>query len=443
MVTMDKQLAMLKTANSTQMKLPVVVVFYDEGAATVFEILKAARNICRVVFAYNRRSRHVMQVMPMLERYRDKCDITGCDAKSAAILLASYHPAGIVTFSEYALAACAEVGLILGLDAHSPETILKLKDKVHQRKTLAESGVDTVRLREIRTVDDLDPALEEVGLPAVLKPAIGAASRDTYRIDSLQQGRTLIRQLLSPSTERCVKPNRFILEEMLIGDSNVAGSCWGDYISVESIFAGETVRHLAITGKFPLAEPFREQGMVLPSTLDLDTQQAAFKLAERAAKALGVYCGLTHIELKLTSSGPRVLEVNGRLGGYVTPLLQASTGIDAVAEALRNALGLPLPLQEIYFHQVGFTYFITPPLNAISVKAIQGLKEISQLDRVTLVVATKELNTPISWTWGTQSHIVVVSGQAESHDEVLNTVKQVQKLLHVDWEKGSEHNYTK
>ena len=416
------------TSRIQQSDLPVVVVFYDIGSATAFEILSAARHICRVVFAYDLRSEYVVQTLPELKSLGTVCDITDCDAEVAAARLAPYRPAGVTTYSEYALAACAEVARLLGLIAHSPETIQKLTDKVHQRKILAERGVDTLRLHEIHALDDVDAALAHVGLPAVLKPVVGAGSRHTYRIDSPQQAHDIVQDLLDHDPSR-----RLILEAMLIGEPSIAGPAWGDYVSVESVVAGDTVQHLAVIGKFPFAEPFREQGMILPSTLDLTTQQVALDLAEHAVRALGVRCGLTQVELKLTASGPRILEINGRLGGYIAELLRLRGGVNAVAEVLRSALGLPLHVHQIDSNQVSFVYNIAPPIDAVAIQAIHNLDQLEHLDGITIVIPKAEPGMPISWTTGTQAHIAVIFGRAESHEQVLHIVEQIQRTLRVDW----------
>jgi len=57
-------------------------------------------------------------------------------------------------------------------------------------------------------------------------------------------------------------------------------------------------------------------------------------LATAATKALRVRTGFLHTEIKVTPSGPRVIEVNGRLGGGLPNLLQQAAGFD-----LLRALG--------------------------------------------------------------------------------------------------------
>jgi hypothetical protein len=46
-------------------------------------------------------------------------------------------------------------------------------------------------------------------------------------------------------------------------------------------------------------------------------------------------------EIKLTSEGLRVIEVNGRIGGGVPDMLRLASGVEIVKLAMRAALGLP------------------------------------------------------------------------------------------------------
>ena len=121
----------------------------------------------------------------------------------------------------------------------------------------------------------------------------------------------------------------------------MAGAGWGDYVSVESVTSHGHTRHIEITGKFPLAPPLRETGYVVPATLDAATRRSVLDRTTSALAALDVRHGASHVELKLTPAGPHIIEVNGRVGGYVADLVRRSRGYDLVRAALQAALGRP------------------------------------------------------------------------------------------------------
>jgi biotin carboxylase len=61
---------------------------------------------------------------------------------------------------------------------------------------------------------------------------------------------------------------------------------------------------------------------------------------QRAHDALAFTDGMTHTEFKLTPDGPKVVEVNARLGGDLIPYLgQCATGIEPGAVAAAVACG--------------------------------------------------------------------------------------------------------
>jgi len=106
-----------------------------------------------------------------------------------------------------------------------------------------------------------------------------------------------------------------------------AERAFADYVSVESLVAYGEISHLAVTGRFPLARPFRETGMFIPADLPQAQQAVVLEVATAALRALGVQTGCFHTEIKLTPSGPRVIEVNGRLGGGVPDMLFQASGV--------------------------------------------------------------------------------------------------------------------
>ena len=92
-----------------------------------------------------------------------------------------------------------------------------------------------------------------------------------------------------------------------------------DYVSVETFVSCGRTSHAAVTGKIALADPFRETGSFIPAHLSADTLNAVLDVASAAVDAIGVTLGAFHTEIKLTPDGPRVIEVNGRLGGGALP----------------------------------------------------------------------------------------------------------------------------
>ena len=138
-----------------------------------------------------------------------------------------------------------------------------------------------------------------------------------------------------------VDPNTaLILESVLVGAARETDGL-APYVSVETLAVGGRFHHLCVTDRFPLAPPLLETGMLLPSCLGAAQQAGVTTMAEQALRALNFRHGAAHTELMLTSEGPRVIEVNARVGGAVPFLLPIAAGYDVVTQIGRLAWAGP------------------------------------------------------------------------------------------------------
>ncbi|MGW3095081.1 ATP-grasp domain-containing protein [Streptomyces sp. NPDC001102] len=319
------------------MSRPVIAVVYDFGSVSPVEAVERLEPLGDVVFAVVD-SPHTADIGPLLAELApgvrvDASTEHGLDA--AAAELRRHAPTALLTFSERRLDTTAALAVRLGLPGHTPDTVRLLTDKHAQRRRLAERGVDRVRSHLLRSPADWTAAVAAVGLPAVLKPVRGEGSRSTHLVREAAAGAALAQSLLAVAPDQGGETG-LVLEEYLAGTGREP---FGDHVSVESAVVDGRVTHWAVTGKFPLVPPFREAGHFWPAPLDADERAAVLDLAARAVRALDVRTGITHTELKLTPHGPRVIEVNGRLGACLGGLSLLAGGPDCVALAARVALG--------------------------------------------------------------------------------------------------------
>ncbi|WP_169789822.1 ATP-grasp domain-containing protein [Actinoplanes subtropicus] len=396
--------------------LPRVGVVLNFGAATPLSILAAARGLCKVVFLCDRNLPYVASALDELTDFAEVHDITGVHTDPVAGL----GLAGIVTFSEAQIRRTADIARHAGLSYLSPSAAVAVTDKYVQRTLLRQAGVPGPRFHALSGPADLPAALTEVGLPAVLKPRAGAGSAYTCRVDSLSEASGRLSEF---------PPGEFVLEDMLPGDPSVAGSGFGDYVSVESVIVAGRVRHVEVTGKFPLAPPFRETGYVVPSTLSALWRHAVLEAAEAAVRALGVTVGVTHVEVKLTPNGPRVIEVNGRLGGYVADLVRRARGIDLVRLSLSACLGHPVYVPEPVYRRCAFQYFLTAPMDAGVLRRLDGVEQLSRRPGIQHVEVFRQAGDRLDWRRGTLGYLGIVYGSATDHAGVLNLIATIDETL--------------
>jgi hypothetical protein len=408
--------------------LPRVAVVFDFGSATPMSILASARGLAEIVFLCDRDLPHVRPLFDELRALAPVGDITGMTDDE---ILAGPHGAGlagITTFSESRIGRTAALAERLGLSFLDRRAAVAVTDKFTQRRLLAEAGVQDTDCRVVRVPEDLEAALDAVGLPAVLKPRRGAASTRTCTVRTVREAAARLAEFTGPDG------GEFVVERFLTGDASVAGPEWADYVSVESVVSHGDVRHVEVTGKFPLAPPLRESGYVVPSTLDDDVRARVLALTGAALVALGVRHGVTHTEVKLTPDGPRIIEVNGRLGGYVADLVRRARGFDLVRAAVTVALGRPCEVPEGGHRRHAFQYFLTPPVEAVAVRRLDGLDEVGRIAGVRFVETFARPGAGLDWRRGTLTYLGIVHGSAPDHRGVLRLVDLVNRTLRVEYE---------
>lgn len=340
-------------------------------------------------------------------------------------LVETVSPHGVTTFSESHLEVTAELASAWGLPFHSPETASALRRKDEQRAALAAAGVQSVRYRVIVHPSQWAQAEREVGLPLVLKPVSGQGSRNTFQVTSSRQGMELCQRLIGDGHE-----SSLIAEELLVGRDSAP---FGDYVSVESVVSGGDIRHLPVTGKLPLVEPFRETGQFWPSVLSAADTDLVHGLASRALRALGVTTGITHTEVKLTEAGPRIIEVNGRLGGFIGDLALRGTHVDLVAAAGAVALGERVEVSGPLRPGVFFNFTPVLPPDAARLTDIRGSAEAT---RVPAIGRHRLLTPPGSdLPLGVATcDVDVLTGHARSHDEMISALREAMELLSYELE---------
>lgn len=117
----------------------------------------------------------------------------------------------------------------------------------------------------------------------------------------------------------------------------------GDEVDVDLVFSGHQAVYGAITDNWPTVEPyFNETGSNCPSMLSRAKQMEIMDLGVKAVQCMNFESGVFHVELKFTSRGARLIEVNARMGGG--PVRDTNLlvwGVDLVEQQLLASCGIP------------------------------------------------------------------------------------------------------
>ncbi|MEU8461070.1 ATP-grasp domain-containing protein [Streptomyces sp. NPDC029003] len=404
--------------------LPLVVV-YDRGAADAGEIARSLTPLAPLVFVTRHGSAHAEPLLPLL---RDLGEVVTFRRTPEELTgrLKAIGPGGIITFSESMLGVTAELAAEFALPGHSRDTVRLLTDKFLQRRRLNAAGAGGVAGRLLTRPEEWAEAVRHVGLPAVVKPVRGEGSRNTYRVDDATRGLELVTGLLA--TERAL-----VLEEFLGGRPSAP---YGDYVSVESISCRGAVSHIAVTGKFPLLPPFRETGQFWPAALPDEERQRLLSLAGEAIRSLGITTGLTHTEIKLTDAGPRVIEVNGRLGGYVNDLGLRAAGLDLVRLAGRVALGEAVAPPPVTHDRVVFQYSNPAPPHPCRLDSVTGRRQLRDTPGITGYRALVRPGTSVEGGAMTRE-LDLILGEARDHAGMFAVLDEALSHLSFTFSSGS------
>jgi len=219
-----------------------------------------------------------------------------------------------------------------------------------------------------------------------------------------------------------------LIEEMLPEAHPREGQCFADVLMVDSLVSAGRITHFAVAGHFIPAPPFRGTGSFVPSHLSDVERKEVFEATEDAITALGVEYGFTNTDLILTPDGPRVLEVNGRIGGQITTLLSLAGASPLLPQAMRFAVRESdgdLALLET--EHVAFCAMYQPPIEATRLIELSGLDDVAQLPGVTSIVPNRIVGDVIDWRCGTMSRLFTVYGVAKDHHHLSELYGQIQR----------------
>jgi biotin carboxylase len=392
---------------------------YHPRSFPTMAIKEAAEGICDLIWVLDTSDPEIASMSRLLRRLGDVVDIAGMPLEDAVAVLAAARPDGILALADSLLVWTAQVAAILELPFMSPEVAGRLTDKYTQRVALREGGLPVPGYWRVPEDDDArawDALAREASFPAVLKPRRGEGSRDTVRVDSLAELRAAAGAAPVPAGSG---PAELVLEEYLRDRPEAAGGEFADYVSVESVVSAGRISHLAITGRFPPAEPFRETGFFIPAAFEEAQCTAIADVASAAVAAIGIEVGALHTEIKLTPEGPRVIELNGRIGGGVPEMLADATGVQLLPIALRVALGEGIVFQRMpACTQVGYLLYVQAPLAMTTIREVVGLDRLRALAGVDEVILNRGPGQSVDWRAGNHGHVFSVRGAAPDHETV-------------------------
>jgi biotin carboxylase len=267
-------------------------------------------------------------------------------------------PDGVLTWDDTRVVPAAGLATALGLPTSPPGALLACRDKHLTRAALDSAGVAQARSVLVETLPQARAAAERIGYPLVLKPRALNASMGVVAVAGPDELASRYRVARSATLPGVVETARGVLvEEYLDGEEISVDAAW---------HRGRGV--LAFVARKQLGFPpsFEEVGHVVDAADPLLRDPGIERLVVDAHRAVGLHTGWTHTEIRLTARGPRIVEINARLGGDRIPdVALLATGIDAAVVAAGIACGRE-PVVTPSRRRVAAVRFLYPPRDVLA-----------------------------------------------------------------------------
>jgi biotin carboxylase len=336
---------------------------------------------------------------------------------------------GVLTVSaDRAVPVVAAVAEARGLPGIGVETAHLMTHKVAMRARLADAGVPQPRFAAVRSLSERRRAANEVGFPAVLKPADSGGQRGVFRVASLDDIDAHLHEALaaSPSGEA-------ILEEYVEG------------VEMNGIVLARGGESIPLTLSDRLRPPGVGFGVgwihVYPASIYGEQLSESERIATHAVHALGLRTGIAFPQLIAAPDGRViVVECAARIpGGQMADLVRVATGVDLVEVQLKMALGDELPdeIVQARFRQPLAIRFLTAepgPLPTGRVKRIGPLDKVLAFPGVVqadVYLQVGEVIRPVRVDADRRGYVIATG---DTNLEALDRAEAAARLLDVEVE---------
>lgn len=339
---------------------------------------------------------------------------------------AKYNIRGVFTLNEYRVVLAAKICEALGLTwGLSVDAALNCRQKKRTRELLLRQGVGSAQFVVIVSAPESLSALQKISCPVIVKPSNDAGSNFVARCDSPEQVWDAA-AAITASKQNWVGQafdREILIEEFLDGPE----------FSVESCTVASVTTVLAITQKKLAAPPSTtEMEHLVPAPLSESERLAITALVSDALKALGVSRAVTHTEVKLTSVGPKIIEVNARPGGdRIAFLVKATTGVDLRELSMHLCLGGGLDTfsrEEVTSKTAAIRFFLAGQSGVVSFHSPELMRTEPGVRELQLYVEPGEKVSITSSNYNRLGYCMV---NGDTIDDVYQTIDRVSRNLEI------------
>jgi biotin carboxylase len=341
------------------------------------------------------------------------------------------HPIhAVVGYDDQAVPVVAHIATDLELPGHPVEAAYAARDKVVMKQRFNAARIPIASYTLAADEADAIQWANQEGYPVVVKPVRGSASQGVVRANDENELREAYRRV-----QRIVREFGLDTGGRSYSEQLVERYLDGHEVSVELVVQEGAPHVLCLFEKpLPLEGPFFEETIYLtPTRLAPDVCQEIQDIAVRAVLALGLRSGAAHCELRLSSAGPFVLEVGGRLiGGACSRVLSYALGEDIHSHVLRLALGDQLPALQQQPSATGAMMLPIPGEGRlVGIRGVEHARQIPGIQDVLLAVGPGDAIVPFPEQ---SCYIGFLTATAETPQEVQDALVKASSQIDFDLE---------
>ena len=172
------------------------------------------------------------------------------------------------------------------------------------------------RCCSVSSLQEVEESSKVVGFPAVMKPEYGGGAVGVKLVNNLMESQEHFKRIQSMHGANMFE-RKHVLGKGFGSDCALMEFLEGSEHCVDlATFHGELLCAF-VTDKGPQSLPDTFHTVtIMPSLLTREKQTEVVKAALECCRALGLDHGLFDVDVMLTERGPKLIEINARMGGY-------------------------------------------------------------------------------------------------------------------------------
>ncbi|MEE4672724.1 ATP-grasp domain-containing protein [Pseudomonas alliivorans] len=319
--------------------------------------------------------------------------------------------------SQFAVPIAGQISEKLGLPGLGVNSSLLGVNKDEARTQYNLHGVPSPKFFSIDNSTHLKESAPSLEFPVVIKPV---ASSSSFAVELAHTPEELL-----GAYERLKDINTaflgfkakvgFMVEEYVIGDE----------FSVELVLDKGCPIFSSVTEKWKTPSPyFVELAHIVPS--NNSSNEELISTARTACKSLELHTGAFHVELILSDSGPKIVEVNPRPGGdkISTDLLPLALGRNVFEDHVRILCGLPPSELSNQQKKYSAIFFFSSNKSA-TMGSVDKLAELKLLPEIVEMVFYKKEGEAIVPPHSSEDRVGHVIMTANKREELVSLIDRI------------------